>query len=1050
MTDYYVVRPNLGQPLILTPSQLKSFEITVAGVSPKDDSPFNPQKPECPKLEEVIDALRDLQITWYTGQRFLVFPLKFREWVMQPDLYVDMDPEIWIFNPNPSEHFPFSIPSPFPQNAIEHQHLAGFRWEGRLKVEIDVPDTREPEGGWPAMCDIRLGGRTNFHAVYVTEQLPNPDDFKFMHLTDTHVAGRHDLIPQVICQHLEPWQQKIFRARYRNPNDHLRAVIRYANEQKPDFIVLTGDVIDYYHDGYFAGDTYHYGYGKSAPTDPSPDTSNVRTFVDIITGRDGIGEALTIPIFVVPGNHEYYPYESLGVVNLDPELEPPLWMTVVRILLPVLASGPLGLLFALGAWVALFVLPSEFWHMSTSSEIDEELDRYRGFQLNKIEMGLFDLWKKGEDLKYTALAEDYRNDWYDSFPADYEETLSLYQAARYVTPKWEHFGDYLTNISYDTDFLFSIGNHQFICLNTGQDVHLPSVSKIISKKGDPKAFEGGERRFLEHHPQNRGYIPEHGSLLATAQQRAGEQDLIFLFNHAPFFHHKGDPKPPSGMSEAGRTGRTNDLARAPADMDLDYDIGEGLFQLIGESCDNFTISFAGHTHGKSEYRVSIEKNPEMEKKFGIICWVGRYSEILGGSPQRLDYYRPLFFTSGSLRSRHPMVREVQVSQDYLAMAQMNKYIRRFRQVATAGPMACLLTAVVSNFAGVAGYKGIMRVPIDSSFLMQLGDRTAQMDRALVMWDMIENFKDMWNYLNFVLMLGGYWQGFFGDLYGICDEQNLSFHRYIVGWDELSDNLLQRRNVEPPRDLSGEEKIRQRYAHLRSIHDQIDLFLKQISGWVPYGGDPCPPSWYEDKDNYEPLWPTPMCRLNRLLEANIAVWLNRFGLQPDEDGPNCLDLECQFNIIDPQERYLNFGCQKHILEIFEFATLDDDNPLRLWYTFESTYLAELGGYKVQERNERVPSVHLDWARSLPRDAIIADIIVKYQLQAEHQLKKLGIDSLRRFYSTSAARLASWAATSDSVNPEDYMKKCEVWSDQEILNDLTRLVNLIAQKLIIKEE
>jgi hypothetical protein len=1037
MESVFVVRPNLGRPLILSPSGIRSFEITVAGRSPEFDTPFNPA-PECPTAEDVLEALEDLQITWFTGQRHLVLPLTFREWVVEPTLYLDMDPDIWRFNPKLSEQSPFISPS-FPQNGLEHQHFSGFRWEGRLTVGIDMPDGWTPEGRWPAMCSVRLGDRTNPHAVYVTERPPNPNDFRFIHLTDTHVASRHDLMAQVICQHLEPWEETIFRARFRNYNDHLRAVIRYANRQasegKLDFIVLTGDVIDYYHDGYFKGDTYRYGYGKSAPTIPSNETSNIRKFVDIMTGRDGKGEALTVPLFVVPGNHEYLRFEPLGALNIDPESDVPGWLDFLRVFV---------VLFPL-AWFALPFLPSEFWHLPADDEFNEKMDRHRTFGLYKPEILMFDLWKKGEDARYRVVANKYKKDGpYASWPKPYEETQSLYEGFRYLKPRADHFGQYLSEISYDPDFVFSVGRHQFVCLNTGQDVHLPSVDDIIAVEGDIKKLPREKRRYAQDHPHNRGFIPEHGALLAKARQAAGRQGLVFVLSHAPLVHH-----PDRGLFGMARTD-TNDLNKAPAEMYLDYDIAEGAFHMARHQGDGFTLSLAGHNHDTSEYHARLSQSPDPGRPFRVECYWGKISEDMLGTPEWLNDHRPLFFTSGSLKSRHPMARCVHVSQNRLVQGKMNEHIPRLTQAAEAGPLACFLTGVVSHFSGISGYKGNLKKPIDPSFLTGLYESARQTDRAVVMWDAIDNFVKMHEYLGFILTLGGY-RGLWGDPHGICDQEDLTVHEAITGWDWLADGLLERRNRGLPEDLPGGEKTRERYARLRAIHDEIEVFLKQISGWIPWGGEAQIPLWYENWSVDPEGFPFSACRLTQLLSANILLWLNRFGLAVGGDGSKALDLAHQFTSIDPYALpQFVFDCQKRILALFEFAALDDDHPLRLCYTFESTYLAKLGGYKVGERNERDPSIHLAWASSLPRDAVVADITVKYQLQAEHQLEEAGMDGLRRFYSITSPRLAAWGTTNEHLDPDHYMDQCAGWTDQRILDDLMRRVGQLVQKLVRKEE
>jgi hypothetical protein len=1052
METVFIVRPNLGQPLILHPSNLKSFEISVAGKTPVKDYPTF-EKPKCPKPEEVVDYLKNLQIMWSKGQNSLVIPLKVLKWVMKPILYVDLQPGIWIFNNDLPKENGQKPPVPFPQSAMEHQHLAGFRWEGKLKVGIDMPDSWEPAGGWPAMCDIKLNKNINFHAVYVTEALPNSNDLKFIHLTDTHIARRNDLIPKEICKHLKPWQQKIFLAKYRNPNDHLRAIIRYVNamstEEKPNFIVLTGDIVDYFHDGYFQGNIYHYGYGRSAPTVPSPNTSNFRNFIDIITGQEENGEALTIPIFIVPGNHDYLQYEHLLAFNLDPELEPTNLIKFLRSLIGILSLIPgINILanIIVGSLGVTGVLPLELWHLPTSARFDEELDRYRGFNLKKSEALLFDLYKKGDTEKYRLVSEEYKKNWYsENWPSNYEETLSLQQTGRFVIPEHGHFFQYLTEISYDTDFSFSIGDHQFVCLNTGQTVEIPSADELIESQGDPTELNRGKARFLEDASWNRGFIQQHDDILKTAQQRAGRRGLVFLFTHAPLInlHPKDIPE----IDFMGKVFDTNDLNQGLIDNELDYDIARNSFQMVGKDGKGFTMAFAGHFHGNIEYQVEIGKSLNPKYSLSVWCLWGWYSKRSHELSEWQKIASPLFFHGGSQKSDHPMVREVHMENDCIIRAPLNKYVPRLSQAFVAGPMTSFLTAMVSQFAEIAGYKGILITPIDEEFLQYLSKRT-KMDRELIIRDMIENFLQMSKCVEDVTALGGYW-GRFGDLYGICEERDINFYSYYKDWGRETEEFLKMRN-RMPEDITDEEKRREEYMSiLGKIHEEIDFYLKKISGWVKEDGKLFVPEWYKNW-KIEPPRYLPFCRIQLLLLANIIVWLNRFGLNDTNNGTEMWDVEYQFKSLYPFRNDSIFDeIQKRILELFEFANLDDDNPLRLWYTFESTYMAELGGYKVEDRNELNPTVHMKWALSLPKDAIIADIIVKYQLQAEHQMKKSGIEGLKQFYSSSSARLAAWAANGESVRYDEY-KNNSLWDDQKILEDLTYRVNSVVNKLINREE
>lgn len=102
--------------------------------------------------------------------------------------------------------------------------------------------------------------------------LNNSDDFYFVHLTDTHI--RH----------------KIYD-RNENTKARLSTVIEHviSFDKKPAFIVITGDLTE---------------WGGSGVTG----ALNSKAFADCFYGLDGqlyADEALSIPVYTTPGNHDY-------------------------------------------------------------------------------------------------------------------------------------------------------------------------------------------------------------------------------------------------------------------------------------------------------------------------------------------------------------------------------------------------------------------------------------------------------------------------------------------------------------------------------------------------------------------------------------------------------------------------------------------------------------------------------------------------------------------------------------------------------------------------
>ena len=95
------------------------------------------------------------------------------------------------------------------------------------------------------------------HAVKIIDE--EPDEFNIVHLTDVHIGKRYNLI---------------------NENENLEKIISYINEEiKPDFIIMSGDLIDWYNN------------------------RNIRNFYDELKE---IMQTSNSPIFTTPGNHERY------------------------------------------------------------------------------------------------------------------------------------------------------------------------------------------------------------------------------------------------------------------------------------------------------------------------------------------------------------------------------------------------------------------------------------------------------------------------------------------------------------------------------------------------------------------------------------------------------------------------------------------------------------------------------------------------------------------------------------------------------------------------
>lgn len=147
------------------------------------------------------------------------------------------------------------------------------------------------------------GTRENNHALCVYESIGN--NLSFIHSTDLHLAMRNDKILETIKDKAPRSAYEDARENFINFNENFRRLIRYVNNHSDeiDFLIVSGDIVDYYQ----PDELY-----KPAPLDTSVcpfEESNLSIFCDSVLGR-GLNQnnELTIPIFTTTGNHDFRPY----------------------------------------------------------------------------------------------------------------------------------------------------------------------------------------------------------------------------------------------------------------------------------------------------------------------------------------------------------------------------------------------------------------------------------------------------------------------------------------------------------------------------------------------------------------------------------------------------------------------------------------------------------------------------------------------------------------------------------------------------------------------
>jgi predicted MPP superfamily phosphohydrolase len=162
------------------------------------------------------------------------------------------------------------------------------------------------------LYDVALrgdGGQWHLLAPHAVYHKQSWTDFGLVHVTDIHVARRIDRFRPTLKQIGRPEAA----ARMHNWNDRLRGFIRYANFLHSigelDLVVATGDLYDFM----FEFDDNQAGQGNAA------------FFRDLLLGRaPGPDfpdvEELRVPIFTVPGNHDYRKHPYALVFDLHDDI----------------------------------------------------------------------------------------------------------------------------------------------------------------------------------------------------------------------------------------------------------------------------------------------------------------------------------------------------------------------------------------------------------------------------------------------------------------------------------------------------------------------------------------------------------------------------------------------------------------------------------------------------------------------------------------------------------------------------------------------------------
>lgn len=175
------------------------------------------------------------------------------------------------------------------------------------------------------MFDIIYNGnlsdkKINYHSLVITKN--DWKDISIVHVTDLHLAKRNDQMFKKIDEMYKKNKKEItnerfinltrsFKKRLINPNNPFRKFIKEMNERvlknEIDFIFITGDIVDF---------TIISKQSQNQENIFEYEKSNWKIFKDIILHMNlpndkGMKESeeLLCPIFTIPGNHDYRPWQ---------------------------------------------------------------------------------------------------------------------------------------------------------------------------------------------------------------------------------------------------------------------------------------------------------------------------------------------------------------------------------------------------------------------------------------------------------------------------------------------------------------------------------------------------------------------------------------------------------------------------------------------------------------------------------------------------------------------------------------------------------------------
>ena len=451
-----------------------------------------------------------------------------------------------------------------------HYHIFGPEtryWMVPVKVDLDgdrLSTLLRNRNGvrLPTLYDLVLlahDGKTqsvNYHAVQFVETFTK--GCNFIHLTDLHLAARNDEILGEVLKVKHQRSADEIRKSYRNFNDKFRTFIRSANEQADrgqlDFVVITGDLVDFAFRGWL--------------TSANEAENNWKTFINIVTGS-GIQEkakanpGIKLAIFTSTGNHDWrmFPYDpmirevrpqyglerqELRAYNyraFDAEEHPDHDRLKET---QALVAGEINR-FNLGHFEdKLFLQVAKLIADGTVQWIMPPLVAALGLTSARaagiasqtpglVRSGVYGLLGLGVGVAGKALVDGIMEKWVHLLAGNplHAEAKSLHYYLRHINPYF--------------DYAFTYGDHSFVVMDTGPDacvaplqdgktvesIKVMTFSKsILSGSPDSRAFDSERTHY------NWSQIVWLEKVLEAVNSPSDENGRTFLFVHAPPINFK--------------------------------------------------------------------------------------------------------------------------------------------------------------------------------------------------------------------------------------------------------------------------------------------------------------------------------------------------------------------------------------------------------------------------------------------------------------------------------------------------------------------------------